>query len=155
MCTASESACIWRASLASGCGCPPRVSTTCWAKTAVLLTSALVGEPMHARDRLVVECRRAPGADPGEAEREAGEQVEHAGEVMHPASVARAREPQCQPDAHQPLGRLEELAGAPLLERAREPAQPALVDARHRELRGHGGGLDRPQGIAGGMADRR
>src|SRR5688500_18836260 len=33
MCTASESACIWRARTASGCGPPTRVSTTCWAKS--------------------------------------------------------------------------------------------------------------------------
>src|SRR3954451_7487172 len=121
MWTVSESACIWRASFASGCGWPPRVSTTCWAKTAVPLTSTLLGRAVHAGDRLVVESRRPAGADPGEAERESGEQVEDAREVMHPASVARAREPQCQADAHQPLGRLEELAVADLLERAREP----------------------------------
>src|SRR4051794_16754061 len=155
MCTASESACIWRASLASGCGWLPRLSTTCCAKTVAPLTSAPGRCPVHPRDRLVVERRRAPRADPREAEQEPREQVERAGDVVDARAAARAREPQAEPCAHHPLGGLEERPRAALVERAREPAEPLLVDARHRQLGGHRRGLDRPERLPGRAAGRQ
>src|SRR4051794_27869473 len=101
MCTVSDSACIWRASFASGWAWPPSVSTTCCAKTSGALTAGwLVPRPpsgaalgaVHARDGLVILRRGAARPDPREAEREPGQQIEDAREVVDPRPAPPARE---------------------------------------------------------------
>src|SRR3954447_20870524 len=100
MCTVSDSACIWRASFASGWACPPSVSTTCCAKTSGALTAGWLvlrgswNQPsgpalgaVHARHGLVIARRGAARADPREAEGEPGQQVEDAGEVVDPRAA--------------------------------------------------------------------
>src|SRR3954469_23698950 len=120
MCTVSDSACIWRASFASGWGWPPSVSTTCCAKTSGALTAGWLvlrgswSQPsgpalgaVHARHGLVIARRGAARADPREAEGEPGQQVEDAGEVVDPRPAAPAREPQREPQAQHSLGCME------------------------------------------------
>ena len=63
---------------------------------------------------------------------------------------------QRRPRPDQPLRATEQAPGAPLLQRARQVAEAALVDRRQRELGGHRARLDprqRPaRGMAGGQA---
>ena len=109
---------------------PPSVSTTCWAKTSGALM-ARSGSPPRAicatasSSRAELRARRRPTRS-GTAARRRGRARSRRG---GPTARRAAREAQRQPDAHRPLGGLEERARAALARApSAERAEPALVD---------------------------
>src|SRR4051812_45258954 len=147
MCTASDSACIWRASTVSGCwDPPPSVSTTCWAKTVEVIPPGRYpvrvgdGHGGQARGasaaRLVPDCGRGKLAVRGDHRRGGGG-------YLRPRRAARRR----APDHRRAAGEHAAAAGRALDE---GPRGARRARRRRRDaggVPGHRGDRDRGRAV--------
>ena len=146
MCTASDIACIWRASTVSGCGAPPSVSTTCWAKTSGALTSTCrVGSLAAIRATASSSRAEAGRRRPTRSGRQARGEVEPLATWCDPRPAAPRASRSARPARTSHFAARNSRPGRPCLEAGGEVAEPPLVDDREQELGDHRARLDRAE----------